>query len=150
MHWSHVILPLTHWYDIQTMTGIFSSSSWYLEYCTPTLSFCSVSTLSAVTWHSWARSCTRSCLADRRAPSSSAFSCTIPCMALWTLCNKEQQGSSLFNLYTINSLRPSDAIWWYRCGSTLAQVMVWCLAAPNHYLSQHWPITLFVLKPIPN
>ena len=40
----------------------------------------------------------------------------------------------------INSLWPSDAIWRQRSGSTLAQVMVCCLTAPNHYLNQCWLI----------
>ena len=39
---------------------------------------------------------------------------------------------------SINSLRPSDAIWWHRSGSTLAHVMTCCLTAPRHYLSQYW------------
>ena len=39
-----------------------------------------------------------------------------------------------------NSLRPGDAIWRHRSGSTLAQVMAWCLAAPSHYLNQCWLI----------
>ena len=43
-------------------------------------------------------------------------------------------------LTDINSLRPSDAIWWHRFGSTLAQVMVCCLMAPSHYLNQCWLI----------
>ena len=37
-----------------------------------------------------------------------------------------------------NSLRLGDAIWWQRSGSTLAQVMAYCLMAPSHYLSQCW------------
>ena len=36
----------------------------------------------------------------------------------------------------IKSLRPSDAIWQHRSGSTLAQVMAFCLTAPSHYLNQ--------------
>ena len=34
-----------------------------------------------------------------------------------------------------NSLRPSNAIWRHRSGSTLAQVMACCLTAPSHYLN---------------
>ena len=34
----------------------------------------------------------------------------------------------------------SDAIWRRRSGSTLAQVMAWCLTAPSHYLNQCWLI----------
>ena len=40
----------------------------------------------------------------------------------------------------INSLRPRDAIWWQRSGSTLAQVMACCLTAPSHCLNQCWLI----------
>ena len=40
----------------------------------------------------------------------------------------------------VNSLWPSDAIWWHRSGSTLAQVMACCLTAPSHYLNQCWLI----------
>ena len=40
----------------------------------------------------------------------------------------------------INSSWPSDAIWRYRSGSTLAQVMACCLTAPSHYLNQCWLI----------
>ena len=40
----------------------------------------------------------------------------------------------------INTLWPSDAIWWHRSGSTLAQVMACCLMAPSHYLNQCWLI----------
>ena len=38
----------------------------------------------------------------------------------------------------INSLWPNDAIWRHRSGSTLAQVMACCLAAPSHYLNQSY------------
>ena len=48
-------------------------------------------------------------------------------------------GRSVWSRYnTINSLRPSDAIWQHRSGSTLAQVMACCLMAPSHYLNQSW------------
>ena len=42
--------------------------------------------------------------------------------------------------WVINSLWPSDTIWWPRSGSTLAQVMACCLMAPSHYLNQSWLI----------
>ena len=38
----------------------------------------------------------------------------------------------------MNSLRPSDPIWQHRSGSTLAQVMAWCLTAPSQHLNQCW------------
>ena len=40
--------------------------------------------------------------------------------------------------YIINSLWPSDAIWWCRSGSPFAQIMACCLMAPSHYLNQCW------------
>ena len=40
----------------------------------------------------------------------------------------------------VNSLWPSDTIWWQGSRSTLAQVMACCLTAPSHYLSQCWVI----------
>ena len=40
----------------------------------------------------------------------------------------------------VNSLWPSDAIWWCRTGSPLAHVMACCLTAPSHYMSQCWLI----------
>ena len=39
-----------------------------------------------------------------------------------------------------NSLGPSDVIWRQRSGSTLGQVMAYCLTAPSHYLNQCWLI----------
>ena len=41
----------------------------------------------------------------------------------------------LGHLYT---LWPSDTIWRHRSGSTLPQVMAWCLTAPNHYQNLCW------------
>ena len=38
----------------------------------------------------------------------------------------------------INSLSPSDAIYWKRYWSTMVQIMAWCLMAPSHYLNQYW------------
>ena len=34
----------------------------------------------------------------------------------------------------------SDAIWQHTSGSTLAQIMIWCLTTPSHYLNQCWLI----------
>ena len=41
-------------------------------------------------------------------------------------------------MFWFNTSWPSDAIWPHRSGSTLAQVMAWCLMAPSHYLNQCW------------
>ena len=38
----------------------------------------------------------------------------------------------------VNSLWHSSAIWQHRSGSTLVQIMAWCLMAPGHYLNQCW------------
>ena len=46
----------------------------------------------------------------------------------------------LINFSSINSQWPSDAIWCYRSGTTLAQVIACCLMAPSHYLNQCWLI----------
>ena len=43
-------------------------------------------------------------------------------------------------LNMLNSLWPCDTIWRQRSGSTLAQVMAFCLMAPSHYLNQCWLI----------
>ena len=49
-----------------------------------------------------------------------------------------QPDDFLVSATRINSLWPSDAIWQYRSGSTLAQVMACCLTASSHYLNQCW------------
>ena len=40
--------------------------------------------------------------------------------------------------WCLTSLWPGDAIWRHRSGSSLAQVMDWCLMVPSHYLKQCW------------
>ena len=49
--------------------------------------------------------------------------------------------AALFEISYLNSLRPSDAIWRHRSGSTLAQVMGCCLTTPSHHLNQCWLIS---------
>ena len=51
----------------------------------------------------------------------------------------------LNHIYFINSLWPTDAICRHRSGSTLVQVMDWCLTAPSHYLDQCWLLISEVL-----
>ena len=53
-----------------------------------------------------------------------------------------QDSRLLLRLQRVNSLWPSDAIWWQRSGSTLAQVMTCCLMAPSHYLNQCWLVMI--------
>ena len=73
--------------------------------------------------------------------------------SLWWPVHSSPNSTSLsrwesrFNTYifVINSLRPSEAIWRQRTGSTLAQVMACCLMAPSHYLNQCWLIISKVL-----
>ena len=43
---------------------------------------------------------------------------------------------TVVDIVYFNSMRPSDNIWHPITGSTLAQVMAWCLMAPSHYLDQ--------------
>ena len=45
----------------------------------------------------------------------------------------------------IDSLWPSDVTWRHRFGSTLAEVMAWCLTAPSHYMNKCWLIISKVL-----
>ena len=45
----------------------------------------------------------------------------------------------------ISSLWPSDTIWRHRSGSTLAQVMNWCLTGTRHYMRQRWIIISEIL-----
>ena len=45
----------------------------------------------------------------------------------------------------VNSMQPSDALWWHRSGSTLVQVMACCLMAPSHCLNQCWLIISVIL-----
>ena len=54
----------------------------------------------------------------------------------WTLCCYSTP-LCIINI-SVNSLRSSDAILRQIYGSTLAQVMAWCLTAPSHYLNQCW------------
>ena len=48
-------------------------------------------------------------------------------------------------VFCVNSLWPSDAIWWHRSGSTLAQVMACYLGVQSHYLNQCWIIIKMIL-----
>ena len=45
----------------------------------------------------------------------------------------------------LNSLWPGDATWQHRSGSTLAQVIAFCLMAPSYYLNQFLLIIKSVL-----
>ena len=51
----------------------------------------------------------------------------------------------VFECGHFNSLWPGDTIWQHKSGSTLDQVMAWCLTAPTHYLNQCWLIIKGVL-----
>ena len=56
-------------------------------------------------------------------------------------CNYESHfyTSSIFHsVESIKSLRPCDATWRHRSGSTLAQVMACCLSAPSRCQNQCW------------
>ena len=66
---------------------------------------------------------------------------------VWVIASHTIQWKWLFihALISVNSLWPSDVIWWHRSVSTLAQVMACCLTAPSHYLNQCWLIISEVL-----
>ena len=59
----------------------------------------------------------------------------------WTMSSAGRRQAIIW----INSTWPSDAIWWHRTRSTLAQVMACCLTAPSNYLNQFWLISSEVL-----
>ena len=46
--------------------------------------------------------------------------------------------ANLFRLQCVNSLWPSNVIWWHRSWSTVAAAMACCHQAPSHYLNQCW------------
>ena len=75
-----------------------------------------------------------------RSPAVKDHLCRVPTL----MCGHFIQGlctvmsHSIVQFTFLNSLRPSDAIWRHRSGSTLAQVMACCLTAPSHYLNQGW------------
>ena len=67
----------------------------------------------------------------------------VVCKIMAAILFRLQRWNSITVVYfdnLVNSLWPSDAIWRQGSGSTLAQVMVCCLAAPSHYLNQCWLI----------
>ena len=69
-------------------------------------------------------------------------------ICIWSRCHL--QGAIVTaSVYLFNSLRPGDAIWQHRTGSTLAQVMACCLTAPSHYLNQYWLIINWILWHLP-
>ena len=55
---------------------------------------------------------------------------------VWVTCT-QFWGVLKMRTNLVNSLGPSDAIWWQKTGSTLVQEMACCLTAPNHYLNQY-------------
>ena len=60
-------------------------------------------------------------------------------------CTLAGRWQCLHSNLSFNSLWPGDDIWWHRSGSTLVQVMAWCLTAPSHYLHQCWLVISGVL-----
>ena len=60
------------------------------------------------------------------------------CFSLDLACTELNE--AIIKQVLVNSLGPSNAIWWQKTGSTLAQVMACCLTAPSHYLNQCWLI----------
>ena len=81
----------------------------------------------------------RHCHGHQRSLAKHADSCK----STWTFPKYNPTKTFMIlnsHLLKWNSLRPSDAIWWHRSGSTLAQVMACCLTTPSHYLNQCWLI----------
>ena len=61
------------------------------------------------------------------------FECS--CQTHWM---GHEQHLNLKWIWMVNSLWPSDVIWWQGSRSTLAWVMACCLMVPSHYLNQFW------------
>ena len=59
----------------------------------------------------------------------------------WMMLNINIHRTEIHKL-VLNSMWPNDATWQQRSGSTLAQVMAWCLTATSHYLNQCWQISI--------
>ena len=74
----------------------------------------------------WLRPCW---VIDNRQPKTQRLS-FISCCPVLAL------GHAYWVIWYFNSVRPSDAIWWHRARSTLAQAMACCLMAPSDYLNQ--------------
>ena len=65
---------------------------------------------------------------------------TLCCTSMQSLDTCYWMSQDYLVLGLINSLWPSNTIWRWRSGSTLAQVMACCLMAPSHYLNLCWLI----------
>ena len=63
--------------------------------------------------------------------------------AFHNVCCKMQ--ANLLRPKCVNTLWPSEAMWWHVSVAMLDQVMVCCLTAPSHYLNQCWLIIKGVL-----
>ena len=62
----------------------------------------------------------------------------------WPVSTIQWKVNSMIHVYS-DSLGLSEAIWRYRPGSILVQVMACCLTAPSHHLNQCWLIIKGVL-----
>ena len=114
---------------------------WFILYFYKVLQRASITTSSITMWywiwHNNDNSTTNIKLwTSKRWPLSCC--CKLFGVFLWYFC--ENLLHYTVTLYYVNSLWPSDAIWWLGSGSTLAQVMSCCLVAPSHYLNQYWLI----------
>ena len=63
----------------------------------------------------------------------------------WTMAKQSFMMWSSLSFNSFNFLWPSNTMWWYRSGSTLAKVVACYLKAPCHYLSQCWLLISQVL-----
>ena len=61
-------------------------------------------------------------------------------------CHHIKSGQTYFPCNAIKALRPSEAIWLQRSGSTLPELMACCLMAPSHHLNQCWLIMNLVVR----
>ena len=80
--------------------------------------------------------CLLNCLSRCRSKKTSKLRVT-------GLCGSNSPGTCEFPAQMASNAE-NVSIWWrhHGPGSTLAQVMAWCLTAPSHYLNQSWLIII--------
>ena len=78
-------------------------------------------------------------LNPQKTPTHTSSSCVSYGVNFVSILGKNDHVIRKFDcttLHWVNSIWSSDTIWPLRSGSTLAQVMAWCLTAQSHYLNQ--------------
>ena len=69
-------------------------------------------------------------------PSGIPGAINVKCEQSHYLTYRSRDDKQSMNHFPLTTLWPSDAIWWHKSGSILAEVTVCCLMAPRHYLNR--------------